>query len=117
MYVSHDLLAKTSILESLEGRPTDLSMGSRNFVSGTAEASRKVLSVCPYCHFLNLFFDDHFLSSSVEVEYVSGVSGDILVNNGETTCFASIFCINSHGIFQKLEQITCGRAILTVLKF
>ena len=85
-------------------------MGSRNFVSGTAEASRKVLSVCPYCQFLNLFFDDHFLSSPVEVEYMSGV-------NGETICFTSIFCINSHGIFQKLEQITCGRAIFSLVRF
>lgn len=117
MYVSHDLLAKTSILESLEGRPTDLVWEAETLFLVLLRLQRKVLSVCPYCHFLNLFFDDHFLSSSVEVEYVSGVSGDILVNNGETTCFASIFCVNSHGIFQKLEQITCGRAILTVLKF
>ena len=65
--------------------------------------------MCPYCQFLNLFFDDHFLSSTIEVEYVSGVSG-------ETICFASNFCINSHGIFQKLEQITCGRAIFSLVR-
>lgn len=100
---------RQAFLESLEGRPTRPEYGKQKLCFWYCWGFKEeVLSVCPYCHFLNLFFDDHFLSSSVEVEYVSGVSGDILVNNGRDHLFASIFCVNSHGIFKKLEQITCG---------
>lgn len=89
-------------------------MGSGCFLSGSAEASRKVLSVCPFCHLLNLYL--MAIPHPRLLKYISGVNGGILVNKGEPTYFALIFYINSI-IFQLLKQIIYDREMLTVLKF
>lgn len=89
--------------------------GSGCFLSGSAEASRKVLPVCPFCHLSNLYL--MAIPHPRLLKYITGVNGGNLVNKGETTYFALIFYINSHGIFQLLKQIIYDRDMLTVLKF
>ena len=73
----------------------DLSMGSGNFVSGTVESSRKVHSVCPSCHFLNVF-DDHFLFSTVK--YMTGVTDGILF-------FNKLFCYFAWHFFNNWSKL------------